>query len=272
MIKKLIEKAFENTAVEYSANASGQGKDLARITKAMAITGADTVEVVTGIINLLVVDPLKGSLYLCDKLKDNFIPKVKKYLDDIPKENIITPDEAIAGPILEAVKFKTDSDISELFAALLASAMDSKKKDLVHPAYIQIISELSSDEAKILKFLNEHKIGSYPIIDLHSKPKNEISKKMIFRNFTDLGYKALCNNLGFVPAYIDNMERLKLIDIPSDTWMTDKTEYAPLTEHPELNVHKEQIIKLGQEVSIKERVLTITPFGFGFLKSIRLIS
>ncbi len=271
MLSLKLRCTLDNTAKEYCAHSDGQGKDLVKGTKALASAAGSIGEVTASAIEIF-LDPFRVTIYGYNKLKEKFIPKVIEYLENIPSENLVSPEESIAGPLLEAAKFKTnDTEISNLFAALLTSSMDTRVKSHVHPSYVQIINEMSSDEAKILKYLSLHNLDSYPILDLYAREAGEkISKKSILSNFTDIGYKAGCENPDMTATHIDNLSRLKLIDIPLGTSLSDKSRYVALREHEILKPWLEKIKEKNYQALFDEGVIKITSFGYGFIYSCKI--
>lgn len=267
---ELIERSVESTVEVYSQNAASQGVDLANGTKALVRAGASTCVVVEGLVERALDIP-RVAFYGWDKIKEKFIPKVQKWLDGVPEENLIEPAEEIAGPILEAARFKTnDEEISDLFAALLASAMDNRSAESNHPAFTQIISELTADEAKIIRFFAGTKNDSYALLDMNARLKGQQGTITKIANFSDLGFVADCKKPNMIPVYVDNLCRLKLFNVPSGRHLIDKTKYNELKEHQLLKPHIEEIIKIGREPVYEEKILQITVFGRIFSDACKL--
>jgi hypothetical protein len=69
-------------------------------------------------------------------------------------ERRIAPAPQILGPVLEAIRYEPEATpIDEMFSQLLSIAMDSDRVDNAHPAFVEIIKQLSSDEAILLESL-----------------------------------------------------------------------------------------------------------------------
>lgn len=270
-MEKILTTALEPTANEYFQNANGQGADLARATKALAGAGASICEVGSKTVEIF-LDPFRVAIYGYDRIKEKFIPKLQRLIEGIPSEDLTAPDEEIVGSILEAVRFKTNNEeISDLFAALLASAMNTKEKDIVHPAYIQIINEISSDEAKIIKyFATSPNLDVYPMLNLNAGIKGEIGASSYLKHFSDLGFVAGCAQPTLIPTYVDNLCRLKLFDVPFGTSITNKERYVPLKEHALLKPWLDKIIQSNRDPRLEETVLQLSPFGSGFIKACKL--
>ncbi|WP_162990459.1 DUF4393 domain-containing protein [Mesobacillus foraminis] len=69
----------------------------------------------------------------------------------IPPEHLVEPSLNILGPALEASKYYIEEEsLRSMFAKLVASSMDDRKSDNVHPAFIEVIKQLSPLEAEII--------------------------------------------------------------------------------------------------------------------------
>lgn len=77
---------------------------------------------------------------------------LEKKLKNVKPEDILTPEPYIAVPTLQYISYCMDSNqLRNMYANLLASSMNKNTKNRVHPGFSEIIKQLSSDEAKILK-------------------------------------------------------------------------------------------------------------------------
>lgn len=85
---------------------------------------------------------------------DEFKKELLANISKIPENKRVDPSENIVGPALEAAKYKIDiKSIREMFANLIASAMNSDTAKDVLPIFIEIIRGLSSQDAVALKDL-----------------------------------------------------------------------------------------------------------------------
>lgn len=84
---------------------------------------------------------------------DQFLEEV---MNKVPERNRVQPPLALAGPILEGVRYEDpDSPLYSMFAELLARASDTERLDEAHPAYVNMIKQMTADEAYIIKTLND---------------------------------------------------------------------------------------------------------------------
>ena len=102
--------------------------------------------------------------------KEYSVAETKKLLEikleKINPDSIVSPDAYIAVPTIQAISYCMNSEeLRNMYANLLATSMISDKKWATHPSFVEIIKQLSPDEAKILKKISEG-ADTYPLIDV----------------------------------------------------------------------------------------------------------
>ena len=76
--------------------------------------------------------------------------------EEVPKDHRTNPRPEFAGPLLEDAKYHGDSGVlRKTFRRLLSTGMDERTQHLAHPAFVQILGQLSADEAVLLKYLKD---------------------------------------------------------------------------------------------------------------------
>lgn len=189
---------------------------------------------------------------------------VNRELQKIPQSDIQAPSPKITVPLLQNASITEETNLREMYGKLLAGDMNKKLKPLVHPAYIEIINQMSSDDAKIF----------HRIIDIHDNiPVAEIM-------FTD-GQKYLTH--GF-PHYFslyfpdedpwktsicfENLSRLNLIDIVSGE--IEKYDYGQIKSAPlvveRFNRAKEHLPSMNLSIEMKKYAIQVNDFGHRFAK------
>ncbi len=110
----------------------------------------------------------------------------EKFLEDVSskvkEDDLVEAHPQIVGPIIEGMIY-TDNEtlIGEMFAELLAKAIDKNKQDKAHPAFPKIIQQLSHDEAVILYYLKKR---SYKVHQQWDLNENKIeSMRTILEEF-----------------------------------------------------------------------------------------
>lgn len=137
-------------------------------------------------------------------------------LKDIPEDKLTTPEPYIAVPALEAISYSMDNEqLKNMYANLLARAMLKSEQSKVHPSFVEIIKQLSPNDALLFKEIMEHEYS--PII--HLSVVQDIGNNDYRYN---LNWK---NNYNESNVSLSNLQRLGLIEIPFGKWYTNDKVY-----------------------------------------------
>lgn len=187
-------------------------------------------------------------------------------LQDTPPEQIETPEPYIAVPVCEAISYcMNNKELRDMYANLLANSMNKVVKDGVHPGFVEIIKQLSPDEAKILKYFYSNPI--IPIITLRAEDKAN-SGLDILSNYSNIEKKVPCEQPLLIGVCFDNLIRLGMIHRESDRFLTDEAHYEALKQDPYVKKSMEDIKKQEQynNPRIKKGYIELTAFGKKFCK------
>lgn len=182
---------------------------------------------------------------------------VSEKLSSIPPEKIVTPEPYIAVPSLQALSYSIDNpDLRELFANLLASSMNTDTKEEAHPAFVEIIKQLSPIEAKIIKETNLLFNKALPCCNVRFQKLPEYSgdKDSIFQEigegYTVIDHLVIFDNfifpnkpLDYLSPTISNLIRLGLCEIPYGITLTGPTAYDSYKNYPNIDLLREEIKK-----------------------------
>lgn len=84
--------------------------------------------------------PISALIWGYDKIKEFSVTRLAQKLQEVPEEKIATPDATIAGPALEALKYTGHKEeLAEMYASLLATAMNLDSQSSAHPSFVEII-------------------------------------------------------------------------------------------------------------------------------------
>lgn len=190
---------------------------------------------------------------------------VKEKLQEIPVEKLVAPEPYVAIPAMQQLSYSVNNnELRELYANLLVSSMNIDKKWQVHPAFVDIIKQLTPDEAKYIRNLRPFVSHNNALIDVRIEYDETGSGRTIISNFTNEGLEQLDvpQNIG---SYIDNLERLKLICIPPTMSLTNKDLYEPLKNHSLLVNSLPKQLAEGQKIGYNHKVFCLTNFGVDFV-------
>ena len=205
-LSKTIEKAYDDT-----------------LQKPLDSTSSIVSTVLDFFHNTVLYPMQKYNLYAKSKL-DSYALELQERAKKIPEKNLVSPRVNILGPTIEGLKYNLDEDyIKEMFTNILISDMDSTKQSKVLPSYIEVVKQLSHDDAIFLNNLKRKKlIDKLPIIRL----------KMVTNGTSYFSYISnyyICSNNGDyieIPHIVlDNLIRLQIVEIPFDEYIVNPDAY-----------------------------------------------
>lgn len=211
--------------------------------------------------------PISLAVWGYDKISNFLENIVAEKLEKVPEERISTPPPNVAGPAIEALKFTGhDETLQDLFANLIANSLDSKTVLEAHPAFVDIIKNISSDEGLILKLfvIDRH----FPMVDVKLDLKKRGGFKILHRNFSEIGKLANCKHPQLTTNYLDNLCRLGLLEIPSGRKINDPKAYENLTSNPIVEKLKKQF-ENNEDFSIgfEKKHIEVTGMGKQFINA-----
>jgi len=190
-----------------------------------------------------------------DQLKartDMFFARVVGKLAEVPAERLQPPPATIAAPAALQCALLGDADevaeLREMFENLLAASMDRATAAGAHPAFVSMISQLTPDEARILKSIDRE---SYMLFNVY-EPGPDPRRWLAVRTQFGIGVSVDETQRR---QYISNLDRLGILRIIDHSsadaaWIEDKIK-VPIAEFP------------GRSVSIES--IVVTPLGRQFL-------
>ena len=185
-------------------------------------------------------------------------------LSKIGVAHIVPPEPYVGVPAIQAISYAMNSkDLRNLYANLLAKSMIDTMKDRVHPAFVEIIKQLIPDEAKLLKLFIDK--DDFPLIDVQCV-NDDINQSytVIVRNFTPI-LEGVCENASAVTSYLDNLSRLRIIEIPAGVYLSNNEVYKPLENHPEIDKIIRTELEKGKRWNIEKKKFSVTAFGREFI-------
>ncbi|MBX8489152.1 DUF4393 domain-containing protein [Pseudomonas cichorii] len=200
-----------------------------------------SLEVVGRAVNVALM-PVKGLVWSFEEIEKLFKPKLVNNLKDVPPEDIVPPKPNVAGPAIEALRYSGhEESLRDMYANLLATAMDKKTADGAHPAFVEIIKQLTPDEAKLVSFFMQHR--PFPIVNVVAVDKKEGGEIYIAMNVSLFGYEAALQLPDMTRSYIDNLVRLGILEVRNG-WAYKSTDfYTELEQCNEVEKHKNNIIE-----------------------------
>lgn len=217
--------------------------------------------------------PLAAVNFAFDKARayfeGRFQEDMEKRAADIPPEHLQEPKSSVAGPALQALAFTHEEEaLRNMFLGLLSTAMDSRKAESAHPAFVEIIKQLDSLEARhlvpILKSKNYVPIASVE----RTAPgggQNSLARHLVNLRNTQTQEPV---QLARFPAMLENWARLGLVEIHYDAWLTKDDAYDWVEARPEFLELKSSQHSEELPISFSKGYVRVTHLGYEFAKAI----
>ena len=235
LVGKLIDIAGENPEAKQA------GRELGKT----ALTVTQTINVV-----LLPLAALNSGIEKARKYFANpFAEELAAKADAIPSEFIVEPKASVAGPALQGLAFTHEEpNLKEMFLSLLVTAMDGRKANNAHPAFVEIIKQLTSEEAILLRGIVQSNV-LLPIVELREKAPGTNGHHVSYRHLMSLVDDEVGEHKEDLrlPAKIDNWIRLGLIEVTYEASLVNDDSYKWVEQRPEYRRCCEESAAVGSE-------------------------
>lgn len=218
----------------------------------------------------ILLAPVSALVWGYDQIKEFVGTKVAEKLRDVPEERLRTPEPSVAGPALESLRYTGHKEeLRELYASLLASSMDASRLQEAHPAFVEIIRQLSSDEARIM--LNLAYSGSRALVDVRDhSDMPPAGGRWVLKHFCIVPYEAGCTTPELGPSYMVNLQRLGMVELRENYQLNPRDgidPYQVLLDHAIIKSLTEEIAKsAGRRADIWRGAVALTPLGRQFCR------
>jgi hypothetical protein len=162
------------------------------------------------------LDPLEDLLWRAEDLKAHVKVAVAEKLEGTPLDRIKTPKPIVAVPTLQGLRLtKDEPDLREMYLNLLAASMGKETAQNAHPAFVDFIRQMTSDEAKILEVIALEEIVSLSLV---VRDKNGDDEGSEIPKYAILAEKSKVEHPDLIESYLDNLRRLGLTQQTADGW------------------------------------------------------
>lgn len=200
---------------------------------------------------------IKREVYL-----DDYKQKITKKIETVPGESLIEPPIRIVGPAIEASKFFIEEEYCrEMFSQLIASSCNSNISRSVHPAFPEMIKQLSINDASFLRhFLTIYTIPCVEVFEHHNNGKITPFPHILFdfkgsspthTESDELALTETINNLTRLGLIVLNQ---KVIELDYDYKMFENHWFYKLIlkaieeeSHVEMRKYRIELTELGKD-------------------------
>jgi hypothetical protein len=210
---------------------------------------------------------VSGLVWCFEQVADFVEGSVADKLKDVPPEKITEANPRIAVPAVQALVYSgNDPDIREMFASLIATDLNSDTKEYTHPAFVEIIKQMTAQEGKLLKNLSADG-GSAILLQGRIYTEKESPKY----GELDLMFTAKPRELDVKQAVkaLYGLNRLGLLQIKDSTYPTNPL--SKVNEVKETEEYKKMVesFTCHEDVRFREHEVGVwlTPLGEDFVRA-----
>ena len=183
-----------------------------------------------------------------------------KKLEHVGEDKIVTPEPYVAIPAIQAISYSMNSEeLRNLYANLLAKAMNSDTKDMVHPSFVEIIKQMSPTDAFVFKNIMEREMN--PLIDVVYQ-NDELEFLSIISNISDIDI----TRPEIISISIDYLIKQNLITIPISKYYANDYLYENIINSDYYTLLKKSHPDTidGFKMTYQKRQILKTDFGKSF--------
>ena len=193
------------------------------------------------------------------------LERYRQQLEDIPPDQISDVPPEIGVPIAEKLTYLSNDQLSELYINLLAKASTYATANVAHPSFVNVINNLSPDEALILKTMRG--VDAIPFLEIKLTKKNAnefLVSAPLLTGIEDRVHLAFPAN---IVAYFSNLEGLGIVHIRRDVHIVRPGLYEKLNEIYKNMIEAIPCDKNIYDMSITNCKIDITSFGQLFIQA-----
>jgi hypothetical protein len=131
---------------------------------------------------------------------------------------------------------------------------------------MDMIKNMCPDEARMMRFYAT--TSYYPLVNIKSISNKDQSFQVVHRHLSLLGLDSKCEHVPLASNYIDNLERLGLMQVETMVKVSNEALYTRIEEHQQVKEIVEGLKKIPDRTVEIERIrLAVTDLGKQFIRA-----
>lgn len=144
-------------------------------------------------------------------LQDRLAASLDRVRSKVPLDRQQEAQSQIVGPVLEHMKYLPEEDVvAQMFEELLARSIDTDRVAEAHPSFVHIVSQLSRDEAVILRELSARDFEVVDVLDLDKRNNRFVNRRVESSTLPE----ELLFRPQSIELYYSHLESLSLVQWP----------------------------------------------------------
>jgi Abortive infection alpha len=188
---------------------------------------------------------------------------------------LVAPPLNVAGPAIEALKYTgSEASLREMYINLLSTSMDSETTKQAHPSFVEIIRQLTPDEARLLSHVSSSASGCLYTMTLRTRVPNDFDMwRTHMHRFSEYEFIAETTNADLMSEYLDNLCRLGMFAHPTEMYFNQifgehRDMYTKFLARPSISDAMTNIQQsTGQEIVVFCEIFHMTTFGEQFARA-----
>ena len=218
---------------------------------------------VGGVVRTL-LSPVNFVVWTADEALEYAKAKVQERLErwKTPPDSIKTPPPEIVGPVVLALRFPNqDATLREMYLNLLAGAMDARYPTRSHPAFVEVLRQLTPLEARTVPLLGAWGRSFHLLGVRHFLTPGSFHTLLKHANLLGRDQSPPFE----VPRQaIDNLDRLGIITVHEDQMLQDDVVYPAIEKLNQVVQAITNTPAIGGTPSHHRYLAEITDFGRDF--------
>jgi hypothetical protein len=188
----------------------------------------------TNRVGALLIRAREPLVYGLERSGDWIEKAVSERLKDVPDDKIVPPDPRIAVPAMQALTYSlSDELIREMFANLLAADMNADTKKDAHPAFVELVKEMTPADARVLELIQQSARCAF-VVRVGS------AKKFLPRG-THYSFQVQGLTDEDIGRSVNNLERLGLVEKRDEFPATDENDKFETSIKPKYEEMRQQL-------------------------------
>lgn len=160
-----------------------------------------------------------------------------------------------------ATRGTSTRELQQRGTELLRRSNDVHVVEDTHPAFARILSEITPDEARILRFI--YLEGAQPTLDIRTFRPLGIGSELVATRLSMIGEHAGVRNLDRIDQYLVNLSRLGLLEFSREP-VSNPNRYQVIEAQPKTITAMKTA---GRAPKLVQRSIRLTSFGEEFVRT-----
>lgn len=209
--------------------------------------------------------PLGEVVWTMKRVRDWLHSKLPERLEAKGVTEPQTPDPRTFAAVVQGVAVAGSDELRELYANLLATAMDPETAHLAHPSFAEVLRQINPDEARLLPYLYEREGIHAVIATVHTE--SPFGSHGLRPRIITYASRDVLQRPDLESVYFHNLERLGIVLIERGVFLDGSSENVRSLEEEAEKLHDEmrqiapEDTALGVKVERDNGRIILTAYG-----------